>query len=95
MHQHLCSSSTRTAERLGRHAAVRLDNAARACEQPSQEAFEGYVRELTELMAARRGDLRPIHISTCFHRLSRAAVVYTNVSVFLFLLNRALEQRPE
>ena len=58
-----------------------LQHAARACEEPSREKFEGYVQKLVELVKARGHQMKPISVSSALHRLSRTAVTYTNVSV--------------
>lgn len=56
-----------------------LEHAARACEEPCREKFEGYVQKLVELVKARGHKMKPINVSSCLHRLSRTAVTYTNV----------------
>ena len=63
-----------------------LENATEACTEPTREKFEIYIQQLRQLVEVRRTDLKTIHTASCLHRLSRAALSLSNVSLLPHML---------
>ena len=67
-----------------------LENATEACTEPTREKFETYIQQLRQLVEVRRTDLKTIHTASCLHRLSRAALSLSNVSILPICSNIVL-----